>query len=333
MDESLQSLAIWPVQLVSLDQIEPNPLTQFSLSPVSKKLEQSILNIGITHPIVLSPIATNKQYRLICGHRRIEILRNLHLPSCPSRISPQPIDDLSQLELNLVENLDHRCYSDIEKGLILVKCSRAGANEDQLIDKFLPLVGLERSKKIANDFLKIDLIPSSFRNLLHELNYPLRAFSTLFKWSEKSQQTIEYLFSLLRPGVNKGRELLEMIDEICVRDDSTPDKFVMKSEIQSSLKDINLKEHEKYNSIHSKIKQWRYPTLTDLQHQVWKAIDELKLDDSVKLRFPENFESNRLKIEIKFSTPQELLKYAEQLFRASDSKALENLIKIFKNLK
>ena len=334
MNETLQTLGYWPVQIVPHDQIEENNLTNFSLSPALKELEQSILDIGVTNPIVLSPSKTlKKQFRLVCGHRRIQILKSQNIQTFPARISPQPLDDLKQLELNLLENFGHRSYTDIEKGLILIKCSCTGANEKLLIEKFLPLVGLESSKKLAKNFLKIDLILPSIRLLLHQLNYPLRAFSVLFNWNEKGQEAIENLFSILRPGVNKGREILEMVDEICKRDQTTPEKILLSENIPSTLNDENIPLNEKYNSFHNFIKQIRYPTLTDLQQQVWKAIDDLKLDDSIKLRFPENFESNRLKMEIKFSTPQELLKYAEQLFRASDSKTLENLIKIFKNLK
>ena len=81
------------------------------------------------------------------------------------------------------------------------------------------------------------------------------------------------------------------------------------------------------------LRLWRYPVLTDLQKQVYRAIDQLKLDGRIKLRTPENFESDQFKIELNFSSREELTAQVEQLFRATDSEAIDELIRIFKELR
>ena len=48
---------------------------------------------------------------------------------------------------------------------------------------------------------------------------------------------------------------------------------------------------------------------------------------------PGNFESDQFKIELNFSSREELTAQVEQLFRITDAEALDELIRIFKELK
>ena len=157
--------------------------------------------------------------------------------------------------------------------------------------------------------------------------------SILFRWNEAGREAAETLLAALRPGVNKCRELLELIEETAVKDGVPPQALLNREEIQKPLNEADLPPNEKYETIHKHLRRWRYPVLTDLQKQVYQAIDRLKLDGRIKLRTPENFESDQFKIELNFSSREELTAQVEQLFRITDAEALDELIRIFKELK
>ena len=161
---------------------------------------------------------------------------------------------------------------------------------------------------------------------------PLRVFSILFKWDDESRVAAESLLNILRPGVNKCRELLELTNETAVKDNTSPQAILIRKEIQMPLNNADLPVNEKYDAIHKQLRLWRYPVLTDLQKQVYRAIDQLKLDGRIKLRTPENFESDQFKIELNFSSREELTAQVEKLFRVTDSDALDELIRIFRNI-
>jgi hypothetical protein len=118
-----------------------------------------------------------------------------------------------------------------------------------------------------------------------------------------------------------------------VKENTSPHEILSREEIQTPLNNADLPVNEKYEAVHKQLRLWRYPVLTDLQKQVYRAIDQLKLDGRTKLRTPENFESDQFKIELQFKTRQELITQVEKLFRATDSDALDELIRIFKELK
>jgi ParB family chromosome partitioning protein len=306
-------------------------LTRFSMDPPAETLVQSIKELGITHPVLLAP--ADKGYQIVCGHRRVECARLLKLETVPAFVleaAPTPAD---MLKRNLLENRAQRTYSDIEKGGIVHMLSGAGIPEAEIIKDYLPLLDLERSKKLFVDLQQCATFTPNLNSLLHSLNLPLRVFSILFRWNEEGRAAAESLLDTLRPGVNKCRDLLELTDETAVKGGVTPQAVLNREVIQNSLNDAELSTHEKYEAIHKALRLWRYPVLTDLQKQVYRAVDQLKLDGKIKLRTPENFESDQFKIELQFKTRQELVAQVEKLFRVTDSEALDELIRIFKELK
>jgi hypothetical protein len=237
------------------------------------------------------------------------------------------------LKRNLLENRSHRTYSDIEKGWIVHKLVQAKVSEAEIIKDYLPLLDMERSKKLFADLNQCAAFSERLSALLHCLNLPLRVFSILFRWNASDHAVAETLLDALRPGVNKCRELLELTDETAAKENTSPHAILNRKEIQTLLNNADLPINEKYEAIHKQLRLWRYPVLTDLQKQVYRAIDQLKLDGKIKLRTPENFESDQFKIELNFSSREELVKQVEQLFRVTDSEALDELIRIFKELK
>lgn len=320
-----------PIEHIPLADVGKASLTQFSMSPPAGALVQSIKDLGITHPVLLAP--SGKGYQIVCGHRRVECARLLKLETVPAFVVDDAPAPAAMLKRNLLENLAQRTYSDIEKGGIVHKLAEAGVPETEIIKDYLPLLDLERSKKLFADLIQCATFSESLDALLHGLNLPLRVFSILFRWNEEGRAAAETLLNALRPGVNKCRELLELTDETAVKENTSPHAILNRAEIQTPLNDANLPVNEKYEAIHKALRLWRYPVLTDLQKQVYRAIDQLKLDSKIKLRTPENFESDQFKIELNFSSRDELTKQVEQLFRATDSEALDELIRIFRNLK
>ena len=316
---------------IPTEEIREDTLTRFSMDPPPDALLQSINALGITHPVLLAP--ASKGYQIVCGHRRVECVRLLGFVSIPAFVLAEAPAPAALLKRNLIENRAHRTYSDIEKGGIVLKLAEAGILEAEIIQDYLHLLGLERSKKLFVDLQRCATFSKSLSTLLHSLNVPLRVFSILFRWDADSRAAAESLLDTLRPGVNKCRELLELTDETAVKDNTSPQEILNRKEIQTPLNNADLPINQKYDAIHQQLRLWRYPVLTDLQKQVYRAIDQLKLDGRIKLRTPENFESNQFKIELNFSSREELTAQVEQLFRATDAEALDELIRIFRDMK
>ena len=130
-------------------------MTDFSINPTGcpEKLLDSIKEVGIRHPI--SICSANKPYKIISGHKRVQAAIKSGLKNIPAFLVPTMNN---ALELNLKENFALRHYSDIEKGRILNKLISEGIPEETIIDLYMPLLELERSKKIFDDLSSVEKI-------------------------------------------------------------------------------------------------------------------------------------------------------------------------------
>ena len=314
-----------PIKSINAD----DQLTNFSWGVPADSLQQSIEEVGIINPVTLVQVAN--RFRIVCGHRRVKISSQLQIKEIPARILDLAPSDETMLMLNLSENQLHHHYSDIEKGLILFKLSEARVPEIRTIEKYMPMLGLEKSKKLLDDYLSTNQLTTGLKTLLHEMNVPLRTFSVFFNWNAKSAMAAERFFSVLRPGVNKWRDLLEWVEEISTRDEITPLDLFELPELQSVLNQNDLAPNVRYDRIRQILHSRRYPILSDLRVRLARSLDALKLDDKTKVHVQDSFESDEIRIEMKFRTREEFVSQVEKLVRASDSEALDELIRIFKN--
>jgi len=300
-------------------------LTDFSLNPTGcpEKLLDSVKEVGIRHPI--SICSANKPYKIISGHKRVQATIKAGLTHIPAFLVPT-MDDA--LVTNLKENFALRHYSDIEKGCILNKLIAEGIEEDTIIDLYMPLLELERSKKIFQDLILVDKIGSGLQKLLHRFNVPVKIFQVFFAWDNENQEAAEKFFAATRPGVNKWRDLLELIEEIATRDNIFPKEVFSASAPIEILQDNNLTPPQKYDRVYQDLQQKRYPVLSDLKKQVARALDEMKLDDKTRFKYQEAFESDEMKLELKFRDERELSQQVEKIFQALQSGSVETLIKI-----
>ncbi len=88
--------------------------------------------------------------------------------------------------------------------------------------------------------------------------------------------------------------------------------------------------HEKYDAILQLLKEWRYPSLSDLRKKFLLSLDKLDLDRRTKVRVAKYFENDEIKIELRFTRQEELLEQVEKLAGSADSEAMKELIRIVK---
>ena len=104
-------------QQVSIIDIAPNPSQPRSeISDEGlEELSQSILEHGILQPLILSKSASDKQYTLIAGERRLRAAEIAGLESVPAII--RDVTEQERLEIALIENIQREDLKPIEAAL------------------------------------------------------------------------------------------------------------------------------------------------------------------------------------------------------------------------
>jgi len=305
-------------------------LTDFSLSTDAGSLEESIKEVGVISPVVLTQ--RDETLQVLCGHRRLRIAEKLGLEKIPASLHEPSLTDESKLAINLNDNSSHRKYSAMETGNIIQKFKDANASENTIIQKYMPIMGLERSKKLYLDYLAVEKFDPNAQKLIHDLNLPLRTFSIMYRWDSHRRQSMAALLKTLKPGANKCRDLLELVQDCATCQNKPVHEVLAHGDIQSVVLQGQLSPQEKYDRLHQVIYSWRNPHLSAIQKSVGQCLDELSLDPKTKVRIQESFESDELKIEIKFRSQKELIQQLEKLSQASHSEAMGKLIQIMNGL-
>jgi ParB family transcriptional regulator, chromosome partitioning protein len=141
---------------LSLDKIIPNknqPRNKFDDDSLTE-LAESIKEFGVIQPIVVRRLDGGEKYEIITGERRYRATRKIGMNTIPS-IIVRNIDDISSLEMALIENIHRDNLSPMEKAYTF----------RQLIDEF----------KITHDKLskKIGKSRTSITNTMRLLNLPI----------------------------------------------------------------------------------------------------------------------------------------------------------------
>ena len=178
--ESLKEVLLTDIDL-------ENHWTKFSMDVCPEKLLDSVKEIGIRHPI--SICSEIKPYKIISGHKRVQAAIKAGLTHIPAFLFPDMKD---ALVLNLKENFSVRHYSDIEKGCILNKLVLEGIQEDIIIDLYMPLLELERSKKKFQNLVSVAKIEPALQKLLHSFKVPATVFQVFYLWTTEDQKVAEY---------------------------------------------------------------------------------------------------------------------------------------------
>ncbi|MGV7221492.1 MAG: ParB N-terminal domain-containing protein [Nitrospinales bacterium] len=303
-------------------------LTDFSLSSSPENLKTSIQELGVTNPVILLRVDKTESFRIISGHRRVSISKVLGFRDVIARVVEEQIDSATCLKINILDNLYHRTYSDIEKGIVINKVSKTGLNEREIIEEFLPFLEIQPSKKLMDQFLKSNQFSKGLQLLLHENNIPIRVFATLFNWNDSDRNALEKLIQPLHLGINKWREFIELVDETARRENITPAAILDNTDLNFILDNNEIPIHKKYDSIIDILKLRRFPAISEMQKKFYIALDKLDMDPRTKVRAAKYFEDDEIKIELKFSRQADLLAQVEKLANAAGSEAMRDLIKL-----
>ncbi len=316
------------IQSVRVAQISNDNLTLFTHSYDFSALIQSVKEIGIANPLILKPLVNDK-FQIVCGHRRTHTARQLDLENIPAWIISENSSNTELIRLNIIEN--NRTYDDIERGSIISKLIKFKTPESSIIKEYMPMIGLEKSKNLFDQYVSSAQLEEGLQEIFHELRIPIRVYSACFSWEPDSQKTIKDILVKLRTGTNKTRFLLETVSEIAHQEAKPPEEVLSDKQISKILE-----SGETAGIIFDKIQKFlfqrRFPELDRLKTNVILTRDKLKLRDQIKIKTSENFENGEIRLEIKFSTLEEIISYSNNLAEVAQSEEMKALINLFKSM-
>lgn len=236
-------------QTLKISEIMPNkgqPRKNFDPEAM-QQLADSILEHGVIQPIVVRPIDGKDGYQIIAGERRFRASQMAGLNEIP--VVVKNIDDVTMMELALIENLQREGLNPIEEA--------DGYNT--LIEKF----GLTQE----NVAKRIGKSRSSITNTLRLLNLPEKVIEHVQKGDLSS---------------GHARALLPLDDEKTIN--TIADKVIKEGlNVRQVEKIVKLLTKDKNTDANKTIQQ-----VTDMQNSYFKEV-ELSLCDELNRKVKVNF--------------------------------------------
>ena len=317
---------------ISLDHIDRTEASSdFSFPAESGALLDSIRGGGLFHPVYLAQSRENRERLfLVSGHRRLRAVERLGWDRIPAFILEDSLLPSESLLFNVEENRVHRAFNDIERSNILHKLAGFGTPEAELIDALMPLLDLERSKKVYRDCLSLqDLIPD-FKEYLVRIEAPLRISAALARWKEGDQKAIFQGVQYFNPGANKLREILELIEEIALRDGLSIANIFDAKELRSIFQREDLSPSDKGKKVWECLQKKRFPYLAGKKEAMEEGIKRLTVPKGAALKFPENFEEEALTLHLRFSSPAELQSKMKEIQAKWGEEKIEGIFKLLR---
>ena len=224
------------IQKIPLDQIDLSDET-FSVNfmPDLRGLRSSIEDVGLIQPVLL--IEKGDQYQIVCGFRRLSVTKELGKSEIESRVfEEKEMDELQLFSLSLHENLTTRGFNAVEKGIALDKLVHYFQMDQTIIvQTFLPLFSLEPNEKILNTFLSLARMEDEVKRYVLKEKVSRSNIRILSNFTSEDRMALVPLFSSLKLGENRLREMLALLEEVSRRDQTRVRDIVYQREIQAIL--------------------------------------------------------------------------------------------------
>jgi len=310
------------------------PLQQIDLSdetfsvnfmPDLQSLRSSIKAIGLIQPVLLRK--KEDQYQIVCGFRRISVLKELGSREVESRIlGESERDELELFSISLHENLTSRGFNSVEKAITLYKLVHHFQIEPSaVIQRYLPLFSLEPNEKILGTYLSLAEMEDEVKRYVLKEEVSRSNIRLLARMSSQDRMAIHPLLSRLKLGENRLREMLTLLNEISRRERVSIKEIIDLTEIQAFLSQKELTPIQRTERVKKVLMGLRYPKMRQMEEEFEKKRKELNLPSGVSLHHPPYFEGKGLRIEFQFQTLEEFRSIVTSLSLLSDREEFKEI--------
>ena len=288
-----------------------------------RPLRRSLEAVGLQETPVLQPLPAGR-FRIVAGRRRLLVLRDLALESCPARLIPadQPARDL--VLFNLYHNLGSHDFNVVERALIVSRLARYFP-EETLVRDFLPLIGLAPHQAVGRRFLLLaELSPHFWPAFIQGRLFP----ETLDLISPNMRPWIEPLLTLclnLHFGFQKQKEMLEGLQELMLRREGGIEAVLRSTGLSALLCRESLPQTQKGEAWRRSLRSALYPSLTETERSFAEQVRDMALDERTRIKPPPFFEGGRYELTMPFASPGDLETSLERVRLALKAGKLDHL--------
>jgi hypothetical protein len=300
-----------------------------TFTPDLGPLLASVQLVGLVEPLTLRQ-REDGRHQIVCGFKRAEVTQLLSIPEAEAFVYHQgELDDLRALLLTIGHNLT-RPLNLAEKALALEKLLSFGVPEREVIDRYLPLLGLQPHLHMLRQVIALRGMEKKLQEYLVQETLSLSAARYFLHLDPEGQRAILPVLEALRPGENRVKEIISFLHEVSLRDGVPVSSLLASDEIKKILDDQEAPRPQRIKQLRKAIKRMRFPRLTAMEERFADYKRSLSLPPQLSFYPPPFFEGEEFRMELRFKDFSAFRKLAAKLCEIADgeNKATDPLLNI-----
>ncbi len=274
-------------------------------------LLESIKIIGLLSPPLLLPLK-NGRYCIVSGRRRMAACKESTLLKIPARILPDdtPFQDCAMLAV--AENSLERPLNILEQARSYTLLS-AQIESEPARTRIYQALGLPHHPVQVAKIQRINSFPAMLQTCVLGDSIPLTIALLLADLPGPAGMLFARLFTDLKIGLNKQREILTIAGEIAAREDVDLMAIFSQEPLKSLLSASDLDRGLRTQKIREYLRKRRYPRIAAAEKKIMECLKDLPLQDDMRLTPPPHLEDTTYTFSLQFRNMDEFTKAHDRM--------------------
>jgi len=292
-------------------------------------LAASIRRHGILEPVkLIAAEGDDTRYHLVTGRGRVRAAKRLGLMTVPGMLLDVTRGDA--VVRGLMEHYPDRRYTAAQAAVLSDRLEGGlGVERSRLLSCGVPaLMGFSATERVLDDLLTAAGLGADILFLAHGRGYSLRVLVRWARFDAEDRRDIAGLLRRVRLGSGPADEVLGILWEMKVRDNTPVGDILGLPELSSLLDGDDGEVLRRGEAVRTVLRGLRYPRFTAQKAAFDRAAASLSLPRSAAVDHHPTFEGGGIGFSCRFSDPGDMEETARFLIEAAGSDAAKKLFSL-----
>ena len=269
----------------------------------SADLQLSLQRLGLLAAPLVLPM--DHGFSIVSGFRRVAACRELTWEVIPARVLSRQTAEYECALRAIAENSTERPLNLIETSRALALLAQH-APDGRVPPADAAMLGLTTHPGVTSKLKTLCRLPAEVQAAVIDgaLSFPMAC--ELGCLEPDLSVAFAELFLKLNTGLNKQREILTLVSEIALREQTDPREVLCDPALARMLEMEEVDRNQQTRQIRRLLRRRRFPSLVAAEDRFQELRQRLKLGQNLQLTPPRDFEGTRFALTLSFQSLTEI---------------------------
>jgi hypothetical protein len=174
------------------------------------------------------------------------------------------------------------------------------------------------------------IVKEAILEYCREKNYRKQIVDRWLALPEEDRSALLELAVGLKLGENHFRDFFDWLEEIALRDGTTPCNVLKGQPLAAILSDPRLGRSDRLKRSKEELRRIRFPRMARIEDEIQKRLRELELKPHLRISVPPALEGEGLTVQVKAASYEELKQLVEHLREALERDSMKEIFALLR---